>query len=159
MFVEMLPAKIKSVSGSAVAGFIMLLAVSSCEISGGNGPNGTFGFPYADFEVDGMVVDDLGQPLAGVRVYYTDQNWGVTYTDVQPDGRFSLYGTFTPAGSIGLTAVDTDMDDGLNWGSYYDAYITVPLDFVEGSDNMADEWFSGLYVCEDPVVIQMFRQW
>ena len=33
------------------------------------------------------------------------------------------------------------------------------LNFVEGSDNMADEWFSGLYVCEEPVVIQMFRQW
>ena len=72
MFAEMLTAKIKSVTGSAVAGFIVLLAVSSCEISGGNGPNGTFGFPYADFEVDGIVVDDLGQPLAGVRVYYTD---------------------------------------------------------------------------------------
>lgn len=52
-----------------------------------------------------------------------------------------------------------DMDDGLNWGNYYDAHYTAPLTFVEGSDNMADEWFVGLYVCEEPILIQMFREW
>ena len=31
--------------------------------------------------------------------------------------------------------------------------------FVEGSDNLADEWFSGLYICEEPILIQMFREW
>ena len=58
-----------------------------------------------------------------------------------------------------VTAVDVDMDDGLNWGHYYDARYTVPLTFVEGSDNLADEWFSGLYICEEPILIQMFREW
>lgn len=126
----------------------------SCEISGGSGPNGTYGFPYADFEVEGIVVDDLGQPLAGIRVYFIDKYWGMSYTDVQPDGRFSLYGTFTPATSLSLVAVDI----GPNWDNYYDAYYTVALDFVEGSDNLADEWFAGLFVCEEPVQIQMFRE-
>ena len=142
-----------------IAAAVAMPLLLSCEISGGSGPNGTYGFPYADFEVEGTVVDDLGQPLSGVTVYFIDQYWGMTYTDVQPDGRFSLYGTFTPSSSMVVTAVDVDMDDGLNWGHYYDARYTVPLTFVEGSDNLADEWFSGLYICEEPILIQMFREW
>lgn len=121
----------------------MLSVLSSCEISGGTGPSGSSGFPYADFEVDGIVLDDLGQPLAGIRVYYIDRWFGQTYTDSQPDGRFSLYGTFTPSSIITLTAVD--MGDGQNWGTYFDAVVTVSLDFHDDAVIEGDEWFAGLY--------------
>ena len=122
----------------------------SCEISGGSGPDGSFGFPYADFEVDGMVVDETGQPLYGIRVYCVDRYWGLTYTDVQPDGRFSLYGNFTPSDNITIRAVD---NSDVNWGVYFDTTVTVPLDFQEDSYSEIDEWFVGVYTGEVQIVM------
>lgn len=127
--------------------------LTSCEISGGSGPSGSWGFPYADFEVNGIVVDEVNQPLGGIRVYTVDTWYGTTYTDVQADGRFSLYGTFTPASQITLTAVDNS--DSENWGRYYDATVTVPLDFHEDDYSDRDEWFAGVYTGE--VVIMMIK--
>ena len=66
----------------------------SCEFSGGNVPGGGYGFPYADFEVTGTVIDDLNQPVQGIRVWYEDTMCGVCYCDTAPDGTFVIEGIF-----------------------------------------------------------------
>lgn len=133
---------------------VSVAMLASCEISWGTGPSGSPGFPYADFQVDGIVLDEIGQPLGGIRVYYRDTWYGLTYTDTQPDGRFSLYGTFTPSGIITITAVD--MGDGQNWGTYFDAVVTVPLELQDDTLIEGDEWFAGLYT--GWTEIQMIRE-
>lgn len=147
-----LPRTLLRKSAKLLAAVSLLPLFFSCEFSGGTGPDGTYGFPYADFEVWGTVYDDRNQPLAGIRVYYMDSWWGMWYDDTLPDGTFCLRGNFTPSGLINLTTVD--LGDGQNWGYYMDATVTVALDMVSEPDDSDDEWYQGLYAGE--VDIMMF---
>lgn len=125
----------------------------SCEFSGSNGPGGGYGFPYADFEVTGTVIDDLNQPVQGIRVWYEDTMCSVCYCDTAPDGTFVIEGCFTPSSSIVLNTMD--LGDGQNWYDYEDSFQPVQLELVEEPREDDDVWFRGVYAGE--VTIMIFR--
>lgn len=143
--------KIAAVGAVSLA---LLPLLSSCEFSGSSAPGGRHDLPYADFEISGTVIDDLGQPVQGIRVYYVDPIYGSWYYDTHPDGTFYLEGTFTPSSSIMLGTFD--LGDGQNMYDYQDRQWSVQLDLVEEPDDDDDPWFQGVYAAYD-VQIQIFR--
>ncbi|MBO8445121.1 MAG: radical SAM-associated putative lipoprotein [Bacteroidetes bacterium] len=146
--------RLLKVVSAVVAALVFLPMLSSCEFSGSSAPGGRYDLPYADFEISGTVIDDLGQPVQGIRVYYVDPIYGSWYYDTHPDGTFYLEGTFTPSSSIMLGTFD--LGDGQNWYDYQDATLSVQLDLVEEPDDDDDAWFQGVYAAHN-VQIQIFR--
>lgn len=109
----------------AAVAFCAVCFSFSCEFSGGNYPGGPYDGNAAWLEIRGKVVNDISQPVGGIRVSYHDMMWGPIWYDTDAEGRFELKGNFCPSPNVVLTA--TDLGDGQNWENYMTAETVVSL--------------------------------
>lgn len=129
---------------SAAVVLLLSLALVSCSLSGGK--DSRYDGTGAWFEVTGTVIDEMNQPVAGIRVSYTDSFFGTVTGDSDPEGRFELRGNLIPSSNITLVA--TDLGDGQNWGDY--ATVTSVVSLEESGET------PGAYYA-DGVVIYIYR--
>lgn len=138
----------KSISGilRAALSICALCLLPSCEFSGSNYPGGSYDGVAAWFEIRGTVVNDISQPVAGIRVSYTDMHWGPVWYDTDAEGRFELKGKFSPSPNVVLVAVD--LGDGQNWENYMTTETVVSL---YPSEDDPDSYYA------DGVVISLMK--
>lgn len=130
----------------AAAAACAVALAASCEFSGGNYPGGSYDGNAAWLEIHGTVVNDISQPVGGIRVSYADPLWDPIWYDSDSEGRFELKGNFSPSPNVVLTA--TDLGDGQNWENYMTTETVVSL---YSSEDDPDSYYA------DGVVITLMK--
>jgi putative lipoprotein (rSAM/lipoprotein system) len=112
-----------------------------------SGCGGMYGMPWAEFRIDGTVVDaPSGDPVEGIQVEYLEGGAFVTTTEA--DGTWSLSFENDPfcAPTCDIHARDIDGDE---HGAYQDLDTTVTLSHTEEGHG---SWDEGRYEAHDVVL-------
>ena len=83
------------------------------------------GMEHFEFEISGMVTDNLGKPIYGISVSASGST-----TQTSADGTYKLEGQGGTATSLIVSFAD--VDGASNGGLYFGATMNVQLEYVEG---------------------------
>ena len=123
-----------------ISGLLTLLGFSVATV----GCGAMYGSPHADFEINGRVVDEAGNPVEDIKVIIQDEEWGdpeyplaVGITDA--DGRYDIDGGWFGDDNLTVAVEDIDGDD--NGGEFAAQEKEIKIekgDYVGG-----DDWYRG----------------
>lgn len=109
-----------------------------------------YGSPSADYEVKGKVLDADGDPIKGIKVSVSENQYHSQSTQSLENGVFKVTIETIPFDKLKLTA--QDIDGAENGGEFEEK--TIELDFSKVKFEGGDGWYSGKKSLEQNIVLE-----
>lgn len=110
-----------------------------------------YGTPWADYEVEGKVLDADGDPIKGIKVSLIEDQYNSQSTQSLENGTFKVSLGTIPFDKLKLTA--QDIDGAENGGEFEEK--TVELDFSKIKyTGESDGWYHGKKSLEQNIVLE-----
>lgn len=110
-----------------------------------------YGTPWADYEVEGKVLDADGDPIKGIKVSLIEDQYNSQSTQSLENGTFKVSLGTIPFDKLKLTA--QDIDGAENGGEFEEK--TVELDFSKIKyTGESDGWYHGKKSLEQDIVLE-----